>query len=210
MFKRVNQVQMLPIVLLTACLCAACAGSTAGPSTPVTLPDAAATQQPPTAVPTATPRPIRVIKTSAAANVISNEDYPFSNCSGTVSLSQPFSEVAQVSAEVVISDQATRSDGTVIAVDETRRAELAREVELAYEPELAAARAAVDEEELVAAPFTRWNVVIVWEDRVFAATVSYPGDGATAGVAPLTATAAYTYTQHVPSVAYYKTMFCTA
>lgn len=216
--------KMLVLSMLALYLCAACGGKPAATRTlPTALPEAivevspaaavptgtaAATAVPPT--PTAAPRPIRVIKTAPVANVVSNEEYPFSNCGGTVPLQQPFSAAAQVSAEVVIADVATRSDGTTIAVDDARRAELAQEVELAYAPELAAARAAVDEARLVAAPFTRWNVLIIWEDRVFAAAVSFPSDGPTAGAAPLTATTAYTYTQHVPSIGYYMTMPCTA
>jgi hypothetical protein len=156
-----------------------------------------------TLAPTPTTNPIRVVKVLPNTQVTSNEDYHLNNCGGTTALRQPFSDAAQISTEVAVSDQATLSDGTIVPVSEPVRSELEQEVELAYQDELGVARSTLDASEMVAAPFTRWYVTVIWEDSVFGASVSFPSDG-------LTAMAAYTYTQHVPTMGYVKPMPCTA
>lgn len=125
------------------------------------------------------------------------------NCGGIEEMRRPFSDAAEIWTEVTISDQATRSDGAMIPVSEPVRSELVHEVELAYEEELALACATVHQSEMVAGAQERFYVTVIWEDRAFAASVSFPSDG-------LTATAAYTYTQHVPTMGYFRPMPCTA
>jgi hypothetical protein len=206
------------IVLLTAGLiCNACRYSVpplGGTNHPVTTASpvpggpatVSATATPPpveTLAPTPTTSPIRVVKVLPNTYVTSNEDYHLNNCGGITALRQPFSDAAQISTEVAVSGQATLSDGTVVPVSEPMRSELVQEVELAYQDELGEARATLDTSEMVAAPFTRWYVTVIWEDSVFAASVSFPSDG-------MTAMAAYTYTQHVPIMGYVKPMPCTA
>jgi hypothetical protein len=156
-----------------------------------------------TLAPTPTPNPIRVVQVLPNTQVTSNEDYHLNNCGGTTALRQPFSDAAQVSTEVTVSDQATLSDGTIVPVSEPLRSELVHEVELAYQDVLGVARATLDKSEMLAPPFTVWYITVIWEDRFFAASISFPSDG-------LTAMAAYTYTQHVPIMGYVKPMPCTA
>lgn len=188
----------------------ATAGSTTGevgsqPATATPIPVAVMPTPTPTVVavtPTPAPRPIRVIKAIPAVEVTGNEDYPFNNCGGTEELRRPFSEAAQIWTEVAAADQATRSDGALIPVSEPLRSELAREVELAYQEELALAQTTLDQSEMVAGAYTRWSVVVIWEARVFSAGISFPADG-------LSATTVYTYTQHVPVMGYFKSMACT-
>jgi hypothetical protein len=165
-----------------------------------------ATATPPpvaTLVPTPTPNPIRVVKVLPNAQVTSNEQYELNNCSNSTAMREPFSDAAQISTEVAVSDQATLSDGTIIPVSEPIRSELVQEVEQAYQDALGEARAMLDKSEMVAAPFTRWYITVIWEDSVFAASASFPSDG-------MTATAAYTYTEHVPRMGSQKPMPCTA
>lgn len=194
--------------------CGACTGRT--PATPSATPTPAPTatalaREAPaptaTAMSTREPAPtagaIRVIKVMPEKKMTSNEQYEFSNCGGIEELRRPFSEAAQVWTEVVISDKATLSNGTTIPVSEPLCSQLVAEVQRAYQEELAAARAAVEQTEMVAGAQTRWNITVIWEDQVFAASVSFPSDS-------LTATAAYTYTQHVPIMGSVKPMPCTA
>ncbi len=152
--------------------------------------------------PTPTARPVRVIKTAPVIEVTGNEDYHLNNCAGTGELRRPFSDAAQISTEVVISDQATRSDDVTISLSASMRSELAQEIELAYQPELGLARGTLGQSEMVAGAYTRFYVLVVWENRVFSAGITFPSDG-------LTATATYTYTQHVPTMGYLKPMPCT-
>jgi len=153
-------------------------------------------------LPTATPRPVRVIKTAPIVEVTGNEEYHLNNCAGTEEMRRPFSDAAQMRTEVTISDQATRSDGAMIQVSEPIRSQLVHEVELAYQQELELAQAAWAQSEMVAGAYTRFYVIVTWEDRVFAASVSFPSDG-------MTTTVAYTYTQHVPIMGYFQPMPCT-
>ena len=156
-----------------------------------------------TLAPTATPRAIRVVKVSPIVEVTTTEQYHLNNCSNYTAMRQPFSDAAQIWTEVAVSDQATRSDGTIIPVSEPMRSELVHEVELAYQDALGVARATLDASEMLAPPFTVWYITVIWEDRLFAASISFPSDG-------LTAMAAYTYTQHVPIMGSVKPMPCTA
>jgi hypothetical protein len=165
-----------------------------------------ATAAPPpvaTVAPTPTPNPIRVVRVLPNTQVTSNEQYELNNCSNSTAMHEPFSDAAQISTEVAVSNQATRSDGTIIPVPEPIRSELVQEVEQAYQDALGEARAMLDKSEMVAAPFTRWYITVIWEDSVFAASASFPSDG-------MTAMAAYTYTQHVPRMGSQKPMPCTA
>jgi hypothetical protein len=150
-----------------------------------------------------TPNPIRVVKVLPNTQVTSNEEYHLNNCGGITALRQPFSDAAKIWTEVAVSDQATLSDGTIILVSEPMRSELVHEVELAYQDALGVARATLDASEMLAPPFTVWYITVIWEDRLFAASISFPSDG-------LTAMAAYTYTQHVPIMGSVKPMPCTA
>jgi hypothetical protein len=206
----------LLLLLAAALACSACrysvppSGGASQPTATVSpLPGGAATAPatatPPTTetpAPTPTPNPIRVVKVLPNAQVTSNEEYHLNNCANYTPLRQPFSDAAQIWTEVAVSDQATRSDGAIIPVSEPIRSELAHEVELAYQEELAAASATLDQSEMVAAPYTRWYVTVIWGESVFAASISFSSDG-------MTATAAYTYTQHVPSMGSQQPQACT-
>jgi hypothetical protein len=156
-----------------------------------------------TLAPTPTPNPIRVVKVLPNTQVTGNEEYHLNNCGGTTALRQPFSDAAKIWTEVAVSDHATLSDGTIIPVSEPMRSELVHEVELAYQDALDVTRAALDASEMLAPPFTVWYITVIWEDRLFAASVSFPSNG-------ITAMAVYTYTQHVPTMGYVKPMPCTA
>jgi hypothetical protein len=155
-----------------------------------------------TPAPTPTARAIRVVKVPPIVQVTGNEQYDLNNCSNSVPLRQPFSDAAQISTEVAVSDQAARPDGTLISVSEAIRSELGREVELAYQDALGASREALDASEMMAPPFTRWYVTVIWEDWVFAGSVSFRSDS-------MTAMATYTYTQHVPKMGSIQPQACT-
>lgn len=167
-------------------------------------PELATTALPPgrTPVPTPTPRAIRVVRASPVVEFVATEQYHLDNCEGIKEMRKSFSDAAQVWTEIAISDQATRSDGTVLSVSEPLRSALVHEVELAYQESLAAARAVVEQSEMVAGAQTRWNVSVIWEDRIFAASISFPSDS-------MTAMAAYTYTQRVPRMGYVQPLPCT-
>ena len=200
---------LIVALLIAGLICGACRNAPAGANSdpPVAgthQPDATATA---TALPTVaavtpapTANPIRVVKVLPNTQVVSNAEYSLRNCGGNTPLRQPLSVAAQISTTVTVSEQATLSDGTTMPVPDSQ---LVQEVELAYQDELTAARATLDAIEMFAPPYTNWQITIIWEERSFAASVSFPSGG-------LTAMAAYTYTQHVPSMGYQKQMPCTA
>jgi hypothetical protein len=156
-----------------------------------------------TPLPEPTPNPIRVVRVMPHTLVTGNEDYHLNNCSAATTMRQPFWDAAQLWTEVVVSDRATLSDGTIISVPDSVRWDIAHEVELAYQDSLATVSAMVHGSVMLAPPFTRWYVIVIWKDLTYSANVSFPSDGATA-------VAAYTYTQHVPEMGPIKTAPCTA
>lgn len=179
----------------TADSCALPAEATATSSTATLRPAA-------TFTPTPTPPAIRVVKVMPEKAVAANEHYEFDNCGGIVELHRPFSDAAQVWAEVTVPAQATGPDDAAISVPDPLRTRLMNEIQRAYQEQFEATRTAVEQTEMVAGAYTRWDVLVIWEDWIFAASVSFPVDG-------ITATMAYTYTQHVPKMGYLNPMPCT-
>ena len=187
-------------LLAAAVLCGACKGQPAPVATVTASPPTVAAPVP---TPTSTPSLIRVVKVLPTTAIRSNDQYHLNNCGGIVELRRPFSEVAQVRTQVALSDQATASDGTTIPLLDPLRSQLMTEVSCAYQEQLDAARATVEQYEMVAGAQTRWYITVIWEEAVFAASLSFPSDG-------ITAMAAYTYTQTVPIMGSVKPMPCTA
>ena len=190
--------------------------SCGSPATPTNQP--AATAPPPTAQaePTviatasrlpsgeaATPKTIRVLQVMPVAQVTRNEEYYFDNCSASTPATRPLSEAAQVQMAVVVVDQATQLTGSAkVSLPTEVKEKLATEVKAAYQEALNTARSTVSQTTLFCNAHDRYNVVILWEQRVYAGTVSFPMDG-------ITYSAEYTYTLEVPKPGTIKPGICT-
>jgi hypothetical protein len=152
---------------------------------------------------TATPPAIRVLQVMPVSQVTRNDEYYFDNCSPDIPATRPLSEAAQVQMSVTIADQATQLAGSATApIPADVKDRLAAEVKVAYQQALDAARAKVSQTTLFINAHDRYNIVIVWEERVYSGTVSFPMDG-------VAYTTEYTYTLEVPRAGSIKPGICT-
>jgi len=152
---------------------------------------------------TATPQSVRVLRVMAVSQVVRNDEYYFDNCSAGAPATRPFSDAAQVQMAVTIADQATQLTGSATAsIPADLKAKLATEVTATYQDVLDAARAEVSETTLYIGAHDRYNIVIVWEGRVYSGTMSFPMDG-------VAYTAGYTYRLEVPRPGTIKPGICT-
>jgi hypothetical protein len=152
---------------------------------------------------TATPQTIRVLQVMPVSQVTRNDEYYFDNCSPDIPATRPLSEAAQVQMSVTIADQATQLAGSATApIPADVKDRLAAEVKVAYQQALDAARAKVSQTTLFINAHDRYNIVIVWEERVYSGTVSFPMDG-------VAYTTEYTYTLEVPRAGSIKPGICT-
>lgn len=146
---------------------------------------------------------IRVLKTTPVVRVTRNDDYYFDNCSGTYTTTRSLSEAAQVRRSVRVAEQATTIGGSAAVVIPTDlREQIIRAVEVAYKPVCEAALSEVAQTTLLAEAHARYNIVIVWEERVYSGSVSFSLDG-------VAYTAEYTYTLEVPRAGTVKPGICT-
>lgn len=191
-------------VLLLAALAwfgAGC-GNRATPSAPPTpTPVTQATEVPP--APSPTPKAVRVLLVEPVSQVTRNDEYYFDNCSPSAPATRSFSVAARVSETVTIADQATLLTGSATApIPPALKEELAAEVKAAYKATLDEAISKVSQTTLYINAHDRYNVVIIWEERLYASTVTFPMDGKTY-------TAEYKYLLEVPRPGTIKPGICT-
>ncbi|MGQ9494299.1 MAG: hypothetical protein ACUVR2_11165 [Anaerolineae bacterium] len=190
----------LTIVLLAVMLLLAC-GACSSQATPAAL--SKPTES--VAMASASPTPEEVILVAVvepASQVIRNDTYYFDNCSGTTERRQALSTVAQVQKSLTLGSEATATDsGQKTTLSEECRAKLMLEIEKAYQQRLAAIQAKIEQEEMVAGAYLRFNYTIIWEEQQFASTVSFAMNGQTY-------TVPYTYTLLVPSLGSAKSVPC--
>jgi hypothetical protein len=138
------------------------------------------------------------------AQVTRNDDYEFNNCGGQYPATRSLSEAAQVQAAVTIADQATQLTSSATAsIPADVKDQLAAEVQAAYQEALDTARMTVSQTTLFTNAQERNYIVIVWEERIYSGTVSFPMDG-------VAYTTEYTYTLEVPRAGSVKPGICTA
>jgi hypothetical protein len=126
------------------------------------------------------------------AHVTRNDEYYFDNCSGDYPVTRSLSEAAQVQKALTVTDQAVQLSSSATApIPADVENKLGAEIEAAYQEELEAARATVIQTTLFANAHDRYNIVIVWEERVYSGTISFAMDG-------VAYSAGYTYTLEVP------------
>ena len=152
---------------------------------------------------TATPETIRVLPVMPVTQATRNDEYYLDNCSSSTPVTRSLAEGAAVQMSVTISDQATQVGGSLTApISAEMKDRLATEVEAAYQEALDAARAAVSETILFTDAHARNYITIVWEERVYAATVCFSING-------VAYVAEYTYTLEVPRAGSVKPGICT-
>ena len=195
-----NALLLLAILALTCTACATQATPT--PSQPTATAPSVVAEAKPTV--TAAPATIRVLQVMPVAQVTRNDDYEFNNCGGQYPATRSLSEAAQVQMAVTIPDQATQLTSSATAsIPADVKDQLATAVEAAYQEALAAARATVSQATLFSDAQERNYIVIVWEERIYSGTVSFPMDG-------VAYTTEYTYTLEVPRAGSVKPGICTA
>jgi hypothetical protein len=145
---------------------------------------------------------IQVTLVEPVKQVTRNDTYYFDNCSGTKERRQSLSTIAQVQKSLTLGSEATATDsGQKTTISEECRAKLMVEIEKAYQDKLAAAQAKVEQDEMVAGAYSRFNYTIIWEEQQFASTVSFTLNGQSY-------TIPYTYTLLVPSLGSAKSIPC--
>lgn len=195
-----NALLLLVILALVSSACAGQATPTPNPPT-ATAPPLIAEAQPTV---TATPAAIRVLQVMPVAQVTRNDDYEFNNCGGQYPATRSLSEAAQVQAAVTIADQATQLTSSATAsIPSDVKDQLAAEVQAAYQEALDTARMTVSQTTLFTNAQERNYIVIVWEERIYSGTASFPMDG-------VAYTTEYTYTLEVPRAGSVKPGICTA
>ena len=193
----------LLLLAVLALACTACGSQATPASSPptATAPPLIAEVKPTV---TATPQAVRVLQVMPVAQVTRNDDYEFNNCGGQYPATRSLSEAAQVQMAVAIADGATQLTTSATApIPADVKLKLAAEVEAAYQEALAAARATVSQTTLFSDAQERNYIVIVWEERLYLGTVSFPMDG-------VAYTTEYTYTLEVPRAGSVKPGICTA
>jgi hypothetical protein len=188
------------LVLLAGMLLLGC-GACSSQATP------AAPSKPTESMAMASPSPtpaeiIQVTLVEPVKQVTRNDTYYFDNCSGTKERRQSLSTIAQVQKSLTLGSEATATDsGQKTTISEECRAKLMVEIEKAYQDKLAAAQAKVEQDEMVAGAYSRFNYTIIWEEQQFASTVSFTLNGQSY-------TIPYTYTLLVPSLGSAKSIPC--
>lgn len=198
--RRLDKMALLFAALLW--ISVGCTGQTTSPG-----------NQPPTveATPVAVSKPTettaapayRVLRVLPVSQVTRNDEYYLDNCSPSRPETRPFSAVAQVQESITIAAQASAlsGSGSVVLPAELAK-ELAAAVKSTYQADLDQAVGKVSETNLYIGAHDRYNVVIVWEERVYAATVSFSMDGQAY-------TAEYRYVLQVPRPGSIKPGICT-
>lgn len=171
------------------------------PGTPTRQPTATVVEVPP--APSPTPKAVRVLLVEPVSQVTRNDEYYFDNCSPSAPATRSFSVAAQVTETVTIADQATQLTGSATApISAAKKDELAEAVREAYKATLEAAVSKVSQTSLYIGAHDRYNVVIVWEERTYSSTVTFPMDG-------VSYSADYTYLLEVPRPGTIKPGICT-
>lgn len=128
----------------------------------------------------ASPTPEEIIQVTVVepvSHVIRNDTYYFDDCSGTKERHQSLGTVAQVQKSLTLGNEATATDGQKTSILEERRAKLMIEIEKAYQDKLAALQTEIEQQEMVAGAYSRFNYTIIWEEWQFASTASFARDG---------------------------------
>ncbi|HNR96923.1 MAG TPA: hypothetical protein PKH89_08135 [Anaerolineae bacterium] len=145
----------------------------------------------------------RVLRVLPVSQVTRNDEYYFDNCSPSSPAARSFSVAARVAETVTIADQATELTGSAtVPIPAAIKDELAEAVRQAYSSELDAAVSKVSETTLYINAHDRYNLVIIWEERVYASTVTFSMDG-------IAYTAEYKYLLEVPRPGSIKPGICT-
>jgi len=145
-----------------------------------------------------------VIRVAPVAQVTRNDEYYFDNCSGQHPVTRSLAEAAHVQKTLTVADQAVLLSSSATApIPADVKDKLSAEIEAAYQEALEAAGTIVSQTTLFANAHERNTVVIVWEQRVYSGTVSFPMDG-------VAYSAEYSYTLEVPRPGTVKPGICTA
>jgi len=157
----------------------------------------------PIPTPTTAAPAYRVLRVLPVARVTRNDEYYFDNCSPSAPATRSFSVAARVSETVTIADQATQLTGSTTApIPAAKKDELAEAVRQAYKSDLDEAVSKVSQTTLYCGAHDRYNVVIVWEERLYASTVTFTMDGTSYS-------AEYKYLLEVPRPGSIKPGICT-
>ncbi|MBC7260469.1 MAG: hypothetical protein H5T63_00525 [Chloroflexi bacterium] len=190
----------LTLLLLAGLLLLSC-GACSSQATPATL--SKPTES--TAMASASPTPEEIIQVTVVepiSKVTRNDTYYFDNCSGIKERRQSLGTVAQVQKNLTLGSEATATDSSQkTSLSEECRAKIMLEVEKAYQDKIAALQTEVDQQEMVAGAYSRFNYTIIWEEWQFNSTVSLTLNGQSY-------TVPYTYTLLVPSLGSAKSVPC--
>lgn len=190
---------VLTLLLLAGMLMLGC-GACSNQATPATV--SKPTES--VAMASASPTPEKIIQVTIvepASHVIRNDTYYFDNCSGTKERRQSLGTVAQVQKSLALDSEATATNGQKTQISEECHAKLMIEIEKAYQDKLAALQAEVEQQEMIAGAYSRFNYTIIWEEWQFASTASFTLNGQSY-------TIPYTYTLLVPRLGSAKSVPC--
>ena len=187
-------------ILLLAALAWLSAGCV-NPATPTAQPTSTVSEVPPE--PSPTPKSVRVLLAEPVSQVTHNDDYYFDNCSPETPATRSLSEAAKVVETVTIADQATELTGSAsVPIPAAVKDQLAAEVRAAYKAVFEEVISKVSQTTLYINAHERYNVLIIWEERLYTSTVTFPMDGKAY-------TAEYKYLLEVPQPGTKKSGVCT-
>jgi hypothetical protein len=152
--------------------------------------------------PTAEPTPgIRVALAEPVQHELDSAEVHMRNCGVWTEWREKLGSEFEIQSNVAIGPEATSATGAVVQLPEEIKAQLAAEVQSAYQQAYEAAKAKRDSIELVAGPNTDYIYIILWVENTYSSTVAFQMDS-------ITYTVPYTYTLRVPKQAGFRELGC--